>query len=162
MTAKAPRLTAYTERERRRCYGLGAQAAQAPGHEGSTQPGSVLPWRASERPRLTTVGATLWNALADATPIWRDVRASSRLREAAESEDSGLSPTESRVLSLVAVGQRKELLVSIAAVVGGFAALAAYVVHAGILSGAGDNGEEEEGEEYESPEVLHQDLLSTI
>ena len=163
MTSKAPRLTAYTERLRRGCYGLGAQTAQAQAHEGSTAPGSVLPWRASERPGLTTVGATLWNALADATPLWRDMRASTRLREAAESPDSGLSQTESETLSKVAVGQRKDLLVSMAAVVGAFAALAAYMVHVGIISVAGRDEEEEElSEEYEAPAFQAEDLLSSL
>ncbi|KAK1148968.1 hypothetical protein N8T08_007643 [Aspergillus melleus] len=165
MVAKAPRLTAYTERLRRRCYGLGAPA---PSHEGSTeQPESgsnVLPWQASERPQLTTVGATLWNALADATPIWRDMRASTRLREAAESSDSGLSDTESKALSQVAIGQRKDLLVSVAAVVGGFAALAAYMVHQGIFTFAPEEEEEEGlGEEYEMPDAFQaEDLLSSL
>ncbi|KAH8423159.1 glutathione S-transferase family protein [Aspergillus melleus] len=165
MVAKAPRLTAYTERLRRRCYGLGAPA---PAHEGSTEkpePGStVLPWQAFERPRLTTVGATLWNALADATPIWRNMRASTRLREAAEESDSGLSDTESKALSQVAIGQRKDLLVSVATVVGGFAALAAYMVHLGILAFALEKEEEEGlGEEYEMPEAFQaEDLLSSL
>ncbi|KAA8647374.1 hypothetical protein EYZ11_008551 [Aspergillus tanneri] len=134
MRAKAPRLTEYTEQMRRRCYGT----------PGTSEP--ELPWRPSERPHLAAVGATLWNTLADAIPIWKDVRTSNRLREAAESSDSGLSNTESKALSVYATGQKKDVLMSIVAVAGGIAALVAYMVHEGVFTWVEGEDEEEEKE----------------
>jgi sorting and assembly machinery component 37 len=107
---------------------------------------SSLPWQAPERARLATIGSTLLNTLADSTPILKDIRVNNRLRETAESADSGLSETEGQALSAYTKLQGKDTLISIATVVGGFAALVGYMVHIGVFSAPEAEAEEEENE----------------
>ncbi|KAF7594806.1 hypothetical protein BBP40_008309 [Aspergillus hancockii] len=134
MKTKAPRLTALTERMRTQCYGSGAvdvSHAYTPAQNN----GSLLPWRAPERARLATLGNTLFNAIADSTPILKDIRAQDRLRVAAESSDSGLSEDDGKKLSAFAKGQKRDILVNIAYVVGGVTALVGYMAFEGFFSG---------------------------
>ncbi|GIJ82748.1 hypothetical protein Asppvi_001259 [Aspergillus pseudoviridinutans] len=155
MQAKAPRLSTYTERLRQRCYGtVNVEVAHALDEaRRSIADAAPLPWQPPQRANLATVCSTLLNTVADATPILKDIRSSERLRQAAQSPDSGLSGIESRALSEYATGQKKDMLVSIAAVAGGVAALIGYMVHVGFLqiSFGGEEGQRE-GEEQEGRE----------
>ncbi|RHZ49923.1 uncharacterized protein CDV56_103815 [Aspergillus thermomutatus] len=174
MQTKAPRLSTYTERLRQRCYGtVDVEVPHAFDEAGkSITDASPLPWQAPQRANLATVGSTLLNTLTDATPILKDIRTSERLRQAAQSPDSGLSGVESDALSQYATGQKKDVLVSIAAAVGGVAALIGYMAHVGLLefSFSGEEGqwEEEEpeekpkGEEEEGPGVARPELPTSI
>lgn len=155
MQTKAPRLSTYTERLRQRCYGtVGVEVSHA--FDEAQRPvtdAAPLPWQPPQRANLVTVGSTLLNTLADATPILKDIRASERLRQAAQSSDSGLSGIESQALSEYATGQKKDMLVSIAAVAGGVAALIGYMAHVGFLDirfgeEEGQWEEEEEQDEH--------------
>ncbi|PYH80658.1 hypothetical protein BO82DRAFT_312623 [Aspergillus uvarum CBS 121591] len=114
-----------------------------------------LPWRQPERPRWVTVGNTLWNTVADATPIWREYRANTRMREIAQSQEADLSGEERTALAEYVTGYKKDVWLSVAAVVGGVAALVGYMAHVGLLGG----GEgEEEFEEEEEVEVVQPEL----
>ncbi|KAF7159346.1 hypothetical protein CNMCM5623_004660 [Aspergillus felis] len=150
MQAKGPRLSTYTERLRQRCYGtVNVEIAHAFDEaRRSITDAAPLPWQPPQRANLATVCSTLLTTLADATPILKDIRSSERLRQAAQSPDSGLSGIESRALSEYATGQKKDMLVSIAAVAGGVAALIGYMVHVGFLQ-ISFGGEEGQGEEEE-------------
>jgi sorting and assembly machinery component 37 len=151
MQTKAPRLSTYTERLRQRCYGtVDVEVAHALDEARRSIPDAApLPWQPPQRANLATVCSTLLNNLADATPILKDIRSSERLRRAAQSPDSGLSGIESRALSEYATGQKKDMLVSIAAVAGGVAALIGYMVHVGFLEirFGGEEGQREEEEQ---------------
>lgn len=144
MRAKAPKLTSYTERMRARVFGT---VAVSHAFESVTE---SLPWRAPDRLSVSAVGCTLLNTLADNTPILSEVRANRRLKQAIQS-DENFSPVQKQGLSLYADSQNKDMLVSIAAVVAGGAALVGYMVHVGLLSFS--RAEEEEVPEPE--EVLH-------
>ncbi|KAG2411899.1 hypothetical protein HFD88_009455 [Aspergillus terreus] len=158
MRAKAPRLTALVDRVRRTCFGPAgisvADACAPPAAvtpPGDSSPLRYLPWRAPDRPRLVTAGCTIVDALADALPVVRDVRVNNRLREAAQAPQSGLSAVESQTLAAYATGQKKDVWMSVAAVVGGVAALVAYMVSVGTFSLAVEEEEEEEEEEGQMP-----------
>lgn len=135
MRAKAPRLTAYTERMRVRCFGRDkVDVARAlSGAQNTTSP---LPWQAPQRASLCQIGGTLLNTLVDATPIVRDIRNSTRLHQAAESSSltEGLSGIEKRVLSQYATGKKKDVYLSIVMVAGSVAALVGYMFHVGLLN----------------------------
>ncbi|KAL5341247.1 Tom37 C-terminal domain-containing protein [Aspergillus crustosus] len=144
MQRKAPRLSRYVERLRGELYGTVnvSDAFQTSGN-------LSLPWQAPERASFGSVGTSLLTSLADSTPILKDLRLNSRLRETAESPDSGLSEVESKSLSAYARGQGKDTLLSVATVVGGIAALLGYMAHIGVFA------RHEEEEHYEEePEVL--------
>ncbi|PKX98305.1 glutathione S-transferase family protein [Aspergillus novofumigatus IBT 16806] len=159
MQTKAPRLSTYTERLRQRCYGTvdGEVAHAFDETRRSITDASPLPWQPVQRANLATVCSTLLNTLADATPILKDIRSSERLRQAAQSPDSGLSGIESRALSEYATGQKKDMLVSIAAVAGGVAALIGYMVHFRGEERQWEEGEQERedegGSEFALPEL---------
>lgn len=70
-----------------------------------------------------------------------------RLRETAESSESGLSDVESKSLSAYASGQKKDTLLSVATVIGGVTALIGYMVHIGAFSAS--TPESQEHEEHE-------------
>jgi sorting and assembly machinery component 37 len=137
MRAKAPLLTAYTERMRARVF-------------------PALPWREPERISVSAVGSTLLNMVADNTPFLREVRANRRLKSAA-TRDENFSPVQKRALWDYADTKDKDMLVSVASVVAGGAALVGYMVHVGLISfsGSGQEEEFEEEEELEPAEVLH-------
>ncbi|KAL4878382.1 Tom37 C-terminal domain-containing protein [Aspergillus karnatakaensis] len=150
MRRKAPRLSQYVERMRQQLYGNVhvSDAFKAAGDSTS------LPWQAPERASFGSVGTSLLTSLADSTPILKDIRMNNRLREAAESSDSGLSDIESKSLSAYARGQGKDTLLSVATVVGGIAALVGYMAHVGVFSAQ----EEEEYYEEEPQMVLPESL----
>ncbi|KAI9924713.1 hypothetical protein ASPWEDRAFT_28149 [Aspergillus wentii DTO 134E9] len=166
MKAKGSQLTTYTERMRTRFFGVvDVQRALA----GTSTETSPLPWQAPQRASVGKVGYTLLNTLADATPIVKDLRAQTQIREAAESPNSGLSADESQAVSNYARGQKRDVFVSIAAVAGGVAALVGYMVHVGLFSAAaaeewteeeevGGVGEPEGGLDLKNLE--HVDILS--
>lgn len=133
MRAKAPRLTAYTERMRTRAF-------------------PALPWREPERISVSAVGSTLLNMLADNTPILREVRANRRLKSAVK--DENFSPAQKLALLDYADTKDKDMWVSIAAVVAGGAALVGYMVHVGLISFS-RGVEEEQEQEHEPAEALH-------
>ncbi len=140
MQRKAPRLSQYVERTRRELYGI-VNTSDA----FKSGAGSSLPWQAPERISAGRIGTSLLTSLADSTPILKEIRMNNRLREAAESSESGLSDVESKSLSAYASGQRKDTLLSVATVIGGVAALIGYMVHIGALS----TPRPQEHEEYE-------------
>ncbi|OQD77544.1 hypothetical protein PENDEC_c002G01642 [Penicillium decumbens] len=142
MRAKAPLLSAYTERLRRRCFGdVPVEVAHA--FSPQSAPPSPLPWRAPERISVVTVGSTLLATLADSTPFLSEIRRNNRLKQAAE--DSDLSSTEKRAVSMHVDSSKKDMYVSIAAAVGGVAALVGYMLHVGLIG----NQEQEVEEEVE-------------
>ncbi|KAJ5163194.1 Mitochondrial import receptor subunit (Tom37) [Penicillium coprophilum] len=144
MRAKAPLLTAYTERMRSRCFGDAPVEAK---HAFQPTAPAALPWRAPERISVAAVGTTLLGTLADNTPFLREVRQNRRLKQAVEA-DSAFSSVEKQVLSSYADSSNKDMLLSIATAVAGTAALVGYMVHVGLLSfSAGGVQEEEEFEE---------------
>ncbi|KAJ5574257.1 uncharacterized protein N7459_008684 [Penicillium hispanicum] len=146
MRSKAPLLTAYTERLRRRCFG-DAPVEVAHAYAPQSAPSSPLPWRAPGRLSAATVGSTLLATLADSTPFLREVRMNNRLKKAAQSSGSGLSSTEKEAVSMFADASKKDMYVSIAAVVAGAAALVGYVFHVGLISVVVENNEFEADEE---------------
>lgn len=150
MRAKAPLLTAYTERMRTRCFGEAISPAQA--FQPTTVSSAALPWRAPERISVAAVGSSLLGTLADNTPFLHEVRQNRRLKQAAES-DSMFSSIEKQVLSSYADSSNKDMFVSIAAAVAGTAALLGYMVHVGLLSVS--SGGAEEGEEMDDDHLAH-------
>ncbi|KAJ5703409.1 hypothetical protein N7493_011798 [Penicillium malachiteum] len=167
MRAKAPRLSAYTERMRTSCFGetrIEAVHAFSP----ESAPPSSLPWRAPGRISVTAVGTTLLSTLADSTPFLSEIRRNNRLKQEVESVDSGLSPRERAAVSMYADASKKDMYVSVAAVVGGVAALVGYMFHAGLIAiSSGEDEPEEEEEEFsdyldsgEQPKVA--DFLSGL
>lgn len=146
MRAKAPLLSAYTERVRRRCFGdVPVEVAHA--FSPQSAPALPLPWRAPEHISVAAVGSTLLATLADSTPFLRDVRRNNRLKQAAEAPDSELSSTERRTVSMYADVSKKDMYVSIATVVAGAAALVGYMFHVGLIAvrNQEQDSEEEEG-----------------
>lgn len=157
MRSKAHGLTAYTQRMRHKCYGTAAvKVADAyPSLSPSPSPSpSHLPWQTPERARLATVGYTLLNSLADNTPILSSIRAQNRLRQAVESSKADLSDVEREALAKHATGMKKDVLVSVAAAVGGVAALLGYMVQTGFFSPEDEEEYVEEGEYEEEPLVI--------
>lgn len=160
MRAKAPQLSAYTERLRERCFGsqtVEVSHAFVP----QSAPSSPLPWRAPDRISVSAVGSTLLSTLADSTPFLREVRGNNRLRQAAET-DNELSPEEKAAVSKYAESRKKDMYLSIATVVAGSAALVGYMVHTGLLAFSAGGEEEEEVVADDSPydNVLATDFLS--
>lgn len=155
MRAKAPRLTAYTERMRLSSFGeTPVEIAHAFTPESASP--SFLPWRAPGRISVASVGSTLLATLADSTPFLSEVRRNNRLKQAAESSDSGLNQREQAAVSKYADASKKDMYVSIASVVGGVAALVGYVLYTGLVSFSHgeDEGEWEEVlEEVQEEEV---------
>lgn len=154
MRAKSPRLAAYTERVRRRCFG---QTPVEVAHAFSPQsvPSSLLPWRTPSRISVAAVGSTLLDTLAESTPLLRNLRRHNRLKAGAQSPDADLSDLERKVVSQAADAGKNDLYASVAAVVGGVAVLVGYMFHIGMITtlanGHGEHGEEL-GEEEEEGE----------
>lgn len=149
--SKAPKLARYTERMRQTCFGPSVTVSDAfKDGKNNIADAVSLPWKAPERVSFTAIGSTLLNTLADATPILKDLRVSKRLREAAESPDSGFSREESKAVTEYALAKKTDLLVSIASVTAGIAALVGYAFHVGLLTVG--NPDEEEEEAYEGYE----------
>ncbi|PYH49084.1 uncharacterized protein BP01DRAFT_371255 [Aspergillus saccharolyticus JOP 1030-1] len=131
----------------------------------------ALPWRPTERPHWRTVGNTIWNTVAEATPVWRDYRVNTRMREVALAQEAELSPEERSALAKHATSYKKDVWLSVAVVVGGVAALVGYMAKVGFLSSTAWEeeyvDEEEEGEEEvvrpEIPEALNAtDFLGSL
>ncbi|KAJ5628908.1 Mitochondrial outer membrane transport complexTom37/metaxin [Penicillium lividum] len=149
MRAKAPLLSAYTERMRRRCFGqVPAEVAHA--FAPQTAPSS-LPWCAPGRLSVAAVGSTLLATLADSTPFLREVRMNKRLKQEVES-DTGLNEMERQAVSMFADFGTKDMYVSILTVVAGTAALVGYMFHTGLVtvSTQSEVYEEEYDEEQEA------------
>ncbi|KAL1966601.1 hypothetical protein VTN77DRAFT_4012 [Rasamsonia byssochlamydoides] len=158
LKTKAPQLAQYVERMRRQCFGV-VHVSDA---FGAPQKDSLLPWRPPERITLVKIGSTLLNALADATPILKDIRMHDRLREAAQSADSDLSPEESKAVSEYALARKRDVYISVATVAASVAALVGYLFHVGLVSVGPAEAfpeEEEEEDEYEESNTLDLDEL---
>ena len=146
MRAKAPLLSAYTERLRRRCFGdVPVEVAHA--FSPQSAPASSLPWRAPERISVAAVGSTLLATLVDSTPFLSEIRRNNRLKQAAE--DSDLTSIEKGAVSMYADSSKRDMYVSIAAGVGGIVALVGYMFHVGLISVASQE-QESDGEEEEA------------
>lgn len=169
LRTKAPELAQYVERMRQQCFGV-VQVSDA---FGAARKELVLPWRPPERITAAKIGRTLLNALADATPILKDLRLHDRLQEAARSPDSELSPEESKAVSEFALARKRDVYVSVATVAASVAALFGYLFHVGLLSigpGQGFPQEVEELEEDDDGAVLDfdgdigsaEDILSAL
>ncbi|KAJ5591015.1 hypothetical protein N7450_004987 [Penicillium hetheringtonii] len=155
MRAKAPLLSAYTERMRQRCFG-DAPVDITHAFSPESAPDSPISWRAPGRISVTAVGNTLLSTLADSTPFLREVRKNNALKKVAQSEDSGLTSTEKNALSAHAEASKKDMYVSIATVVGGVAVMVGYMMQVGLLSFS--SGEEEEEEEDQATYFAAPDL----
>ncbi|KAJ5132269.1 hypothetical protein N7448_006427 [Penicillium atrosanguineum] len=149
MRAKAPLLSAYTERLRRRCFG-DSPVEVAHAYSPQSAPASPLPWRAPGRISIAAVGSTLLAELADSTPFLSEIRRNNRLKQAAA--DSDLTSVEKGAVSMFADSSKKDMYVSIAAAVGGVAALVGYMFHVGLISVASQEQEFEEEEEEGIPD----------
>lgn len=154
MRAKAPLLSAYTERLRRRCFG-DAPVDIAHAFAPESAPESPISWRAPGRISVAAVGTTLLSTLADSTPFLREIRKNNGLKKVAQSEDSGLSSMEKRTLNLHADSKKKDMYVSIATVVGGVALMVGYMMQVGMLSFHTDDEEELEEENGEASEAAY-------
>lgn len=150
MRTKSPRVAAYTERMRRRCFG---QTPVEVAHAFSPQsaPSSPLPWRTPSRISVAAVGSTLLDTLAESIPLLRNLRTHNKLKAGALSPDADLSDLERKVVSQAADAGKNDLYASVAAVVGGVAVLVGYMFYIGMItspiSGQGDHEEELEEEE---------------
>ncbi|KAK2747369.1 hypothetical protein FQN55_005118 [Onygenales sp. PD_40] len=150
--AQAPGLAAYTDRLRTRCFG--AEAVDVSITLADPRTASSLPWRAPEKISLGAVGMRALEGIADATPILRELRASSRLQRASAEAEAG---EERALVEQVAKARRREVYTSMAAVVAGIGVFVGYLVHSGIVQfqlGEGDEEEEEEEEQHTGPSQL--------
>ncbi|KAJ5294502.1 hypothetical protein PENANT_c006G00979 [Penicillium antarcticum] len=159
MRAKAPLVTAYTERMRSRCFGdvdIKIEHAFQP-VGGAEAEFSKLPWRAPGRVSVAAVGTTLLGTLADNTPFLREIRQNRRLKAVVQA-NGDFSPVQKSLLAQYADSSNKDMLVSVAAAVAGTAALVGYMVSVGLLSFSGGHAEEEQDDDVEiQPEVMHVD-----
>ncbi|OJJ46965.1 hypothetical protein ASPZODRAFT_131883 [Penicilliopsis zonata CBS 506.65] len=134
MRSKAPGLTAYTDRMRRHHLGLEVKVIDALSATSTSSTSSPsLPWQAPERASFATLGKTLYDTLADSTPILKHIRLNNRLREAALAPHSGLSGKESKAVSAYALARKHDLYLSIGSVVVSLAALVGYMAHIGLV-----------------------------
>ncbi|KAL4811024.1 Tom37 C-terminal domain-containing protein [Aspergillus unguis] len=155
---KGPRLSQYVERMRSELFGT-VNVSDAFKFNAD----SKLPWQAPERASFASVGTSLLTSLADSTPILKDIRVNNRLRETAESSEAGLSEIESKSLSAYARGQKKDTLLSVAAIVGGVAAMVGYMFHIGLLSAPPKEEVEDEEPQITIPESLNaSDFLGNL
>ncbi|OOF96069.1 hypothetical protein ASPCADRAFT_207423 [Aspergillus carbonarius ITEM 5010] len=125
MRSKAPQVTEYTERQRKKIFGI-VEIDHALLPDGAKKPSSILPWQVPQRARLATLGSTLLNTIADSTPIWKDIRSNNRLKEALE-ESRPLSGQEKKWLSETTRAKTIDVWLSVGSVVGGIAALIGYM-----------------------------------
>ncbi|RAK97803.1 mitochondrial import receptor subunit [Aspergillus ibericus CBS 121593] len=141
MRNKAPFVTAYTERQRQKIFGI-VNVEHALSPNSAKRSSSILPWQVPQRARLATVSSTLYNTLADAIPVWKDIRMHRRIKDEIE-ENSEIAGIERRMLSIVADTWTKDVWLSVGTVVGGIAALAGYLV----WNSSGGEVEYEDGDE---------------
>lgn len=148
LLTKTPLLAKYVERMRQQYLGV-VSAADA----FSQTPGGKLPWRPPESVTVGKIGNTLFNTLADATPIWSEIRKRERLR------DPAFQPSKA---------PSHNLLLTAAAIVAGTTAAVSYFFYPGLLKslplGSADAKQKEE--EKQRDEVMDlgsaQDLLSVL
>jgi sorting and assembly machinery component 37 len=150
MRTKSPRLAAYTERVRRRCFGQ-TPVEVAHAFTPESAPSSPLPWRTPSRISVAAVGSTLLDSLAESTPLLSRLRRYNGLKAGAQSPDADLSGLERNVVSQAADAGKNDLYASVAAVVGGVALLVGYMFHIGMISTV-VTGQEEDEEEQEKEE----------
>ncbi|EPS30390.1 hypothetical protein PDE_05341 [Penicillium oxalicum 114-2] len=146
MQTKSPRLTAYTERLRRLCFGE-APVEVSHAFSSETAPSSALPWKAPSRISVVAVGNTLLDTAADSLPLLRRARKYNRLKEGAQSAEAGLTDVERDLVSGVADAGKNDLYVSIATVIGGVATLVGYMFYVGMIRATEPGGEAPEEED---------------
>lgn len=149
LLTKTPLLTKYVERMRQQYLGV----VSVPDAFSPT-PSGALPWRPPESITISRIGHTLFNTLADATPIWSEIRKRERLR------DPAAQPSESAP---------HNVLLTAAAVVAGATAVASYFFYPGLLKPLpfkSANAEEGGKEEKQGDGVMEigsaQDFLSVL
>lgn len=139
LETNAPELSNWAREFSRRIYGEDVTVAEA---LSPSQSQSHLPWHQPSRPALTTLGASIYNSLADATPILADLRGNRRIQadiaRAHESEEDGPESRHEKVT------MRKEYLASIGTVIAGLGAMGGYMAWAGL--GPFQQDEEEESD----------------
>ncbi|PYH33367.1 mitochondrial import receptor subunit [Aspergillus neoniger CBS 115656] len=126
MRSKAPQVTAYTERMVKEIFGVVELEHALPLDDTKRSRSSILPWQAPQRARLATIGSTLYNTLADATPIWKDIRLNNRMKEAID-DNGELSGIERRTMSAFAAAQSKDVWLSVGYAVVSVAAFVGYL-----------------------------------
>ncbi|PWY78570.1 mitochondrial import receptor subunit [Aspergillus sclerotioniger CBS 115572] len=125
MRSKAPQVTEYTERQRKEIFGV-VEIDHALLPDGAKDSSSILPWQMPQRARLATLGSTLLNTIADSTPIWKDIRSHTRMKEVIEESES-LSDAEKQHLSDFIRSRKLDVWLSVGSVVGGIAAFIGYM-----------------------------------
>lgn len=126
MRSKAPQVTAYTERMGKEIFGVVELEHALPTDDTQRSRSSILPWQAPQRARLATIGSTLYNTLADATPIWKDIRLNNRMKEAID-DNGELSGIERRTMSAFAAAQSKDVWLSVGYAVVSVVAFVGYL-----------------------------------
>lgn len=158
LRTKTPQLAQYVERMRQQCFGI-VQVSDA---FGAAQGGSLLPWKAPERITAVKIGGTILNALADATPVLKDIRANDRLRQAAQSPDSDLEQDESKAVSEYALARKRDVYLSVATVTASVVALVGYLFHIGLISIEGGEALREQEQEEDEEEGNGFDLAGSV
>ncbi|KLJ08131.1 hypothetical protein EMPG_16420 [Blastomyces silverae] len=146
-SGQAPRLAAYADRLRSRCFGA-APVEVSMAFTDSPALASSLPWRSPEQVSFGAVGMRALEGMADSIPVVRQIRANARLQQAGAGAERGSE--EKELVTKVATMQRRELYTSIATVLAGLGMFVGYVLYAGLVQvkmADGEEGEEEEGEE---------------
>lgn len=157
MQTKGQQVTIYTERLRQKWFGavpLDPSLVTSP-----SSSSSLIPWQPAQRANIYQVSSTLLSTLLDAVPIIRDVRTNNRLREAAA--DSDLSDIEQRALAQYATGRKKDVFLSVAMVLGGGVALAAYMVRVGLIRFSVDSHRDPDQSRDDEEEVEGLDLKAS-
>ncbi|PGH33523.1 hypothetical protein GX50_03680 [[Emmonsia] crescens] len=153
-TGQAPRLAAYADRLRSRCFGA-VPVDVSMAFTDSPALASSLPWRAPEQVSLGAVGKRALEGIVDSIPIVRQIRANTRLQRAGAEAQGGLEERE--LVAKVATVQRRELYASIATVLAGLGMFVGYVLYTGLIHIEVVDGvevkEDEEDEEEEDEDA---------
>ncbi|EEQ92300.1 hypothetical protein RJZ56_007488 [Blastomyces dermatitidis] len=150
-TGQAPRLAAYADQLRSRCFGA-VPIEVSIAFTDSPALASSLPWRSPEQVSFAAVGRRALEGIADSIPIVRQIRTNARLQRAgAEAEGDS---EEKELVTKVATIQRRELYTSIATVLAGLGVFVGYVLYSGLVAemADGEEGEEEDEEEEDLDE----------
>ncbi|PGH07925.1 hypothetical protein AJ79_06133 [Helicocarpus griseus UAMH5409] len=128
-TVQAPRLAAYADRLRSRCFGA-APVEVSMAFTDSPTLASSLPWRAPEQANLVALGKRALEGIADSVPVVRQIRANARLQRAGV--ETGAGSEDGELVEKVAKAQRRELYTSIATVLAGLGMFVGYVLYTGV------------------------------
>ncbi|KAM5442889.1 hypothetical protein MferCBS31731_002275 [Microsporum ferrugineum] len=144
----SPRLVQYFDQLRLKCYGGNIESAESVGAASS------LPWQESEPATIAGIGIRVAEALADAVPIVRDIRASWRIQQLGK--DVSAKQEQAAVMK-IAQSRRREAITSTLTVIAGFGMLAWYLVAGMNLQlqfsdKQGGNGDDSEAASQEAAE----------